>query len=136
MYANRLLPEVLTAGTLHCVMSALDEGSYIISKPLHVPPMRGTPVFQSAKYPVVRMPGTKIDPSTIIDVDSDDSMCGEEKKEEAEAPMDPAVIGSTRLSTTISPFTPRGYLKLIENTGNDVSMVRVSCHNIPFCTWS
>eukprot|EP00578_Thalassiosira_sp_NH16_P021382 CAMPEP_0181099756 /NCGR_PEP_ID=MMETSP1071-20121207/12826_1 /TAXON_ID=35127 /ORGANISM="Thalassiosira sp., Strain NH16" /LENGTH=1332 /DNA_ID=CAMNT_0023182433 /DNA_START=29 /DNA_END=4027 /DNA_ORIENTATION=+ len=84
--------------------------------------MRGTPVFQSAKYPVVRMPGTKIDPSTIIDVDSDDSMCGEEKKEEAEAPMDPAVIGSTRLSTTISPFTPRGYLKLIENTGNDVSM--------------
>jgi len=127
VYMNRLLPEVLTAGTLHCVVSALDDGSYVVSEPLRVPPMRdaGDPAFESAKYPIVRMPGAKIDASEAIDVDADDdASIGEEKKEDGDdvKMVDPAVMGSTRESTTISPFTPRGYLKLIENTGSDISM--------------
>lgn len=125
LYMNRLLPEVLTSNNLHIVMSALEEGSYIVSEPLHMPPMRdgNDPVFQSSKYPIVTMPGAEkcID---VNDNDGDMSMGGEEKKvEDEDVPMDPTVIGSTRESKTISPFTPRGLLKLMENTGNDISMV-------------
>ena len=31
------------------------------------------------------------------------------------------MLGSTRDAATISPFTPKGLLKLMESTGNDVS---------------
>lgn len=114
IYMNRLLPEVLTEKNLHCVMSALDEDSYIISQPLHLPPMRDPddPVFASAKYPIVQMPEM---------LEEEDTM-DEDKKEED---VDIAFVGSTRETKTISPFTPRGLLKLLENTGNvtdDVSL--------------
>jgi hypothetical protein len=93
-------------------MSALDEGSYIVSQPLHLPPMRDSndPVFASAKYPIVQMPEEELD----------DAM-NEDKKEDT----DYAMLGSTRDTKTISPFTPRGLLKLLENTGNVTS--EVSC---------
>ncbi len=119
VYMNRLLPEVLTSFNLHCIMSALDEDSYIVTKPLHLPPMRNDAVFESSKYPIVRLPETHDDDY----MDEDDiSMC-EEKKEDDDAPIDPTVIGSTRETKTISPFTAKGLLKLIENTGNDISKV-------------
>ena len=122
VYMNRLLPEVLTEKNLHCVMSALDDGSYIVSESLHMPPMRDSndPVFKSSEYPIVTMPNSKPD---TMDIDEYDMTMGEEKKEDDEDVQDPTVQGSTRESKTISPFTPKGYLKLLENTGNDISMV-------------
>ena len=120
VYMNRLLPEVLTEKNLHCVMSALDENSYIISEPLHLPPMRSMndPVFASAKYPIVQMPNVE---------DDDDDPMDEDKKED-DVIIDPATLDSTRETETISPFTPRGLLKLLENTGNVTT--EVSFHNI------
>lgn len=128
VYMNRLLPEVLTAKNLHCVMSALDEDSYIVSEPLHVPALRdgGDPVFKSSKYPIVRMPrASDMDAIDVDAVDTDDDE--EEKKMDDDDMMiqDPTVMGSTRETKTISPFTPQGYLKLLESTGNDLSMVSI-----------
>jgi len=119
VYMNRLLPEVLTSSNLHCVMSSLDDDSYIVTEPLHIPPMTNDAVFESSKYPIVRLPGLTYDD----DIDEDDmstSSC-EEKKEEDDAIKDPTVLRATRVSKTISPFTPKGLLKLIENTGTDCS---------------
>lgn len=133
---NRLLPEILTMSTLHCVMSALDDGSYIVSEPLHMPPLRdrNDAVFESSKYPIVRVPpivkpdgADGAEKDEVIDMldESDDEMGGEEKKEDDDVMRnDPTVRGSTRESRTISAFTPKGFLKLIENTGNDISEVR------------
>ena len=122
VYMNRLLPEVLTSFNLHCIMSALDEDSYIVTEPLHLPPMRNDAVFESSKYPIVRLPEAHDDDDYM---DEDDiSMC-EEKKEDDDAARDPTVFGSTRETQTISPFTAKGLLKLMENTGNDIS--KVSC---------
>ena len=117
VYMNRLLPEVLTEKNLHCVMSALDEKSYIISEPLHLPPMRSLddPVFASAKYPIVQMPNVE---------DANYDAMDEDKKEDDHI-IDLTMVGSTRETETISPFTPRGLLKLLENTGNVTSEVRI-----------
>jgi len=122
VYMNRLLPEVLTASTLHVVMSSLDKGSFIVSEALHVPPMRdlGDPVFVSAKYPIVRVPGK--DEIIEIDIDEDDMSVEEEKKEaDSDKVMDAATMGASRDSRTISPFTTNGLLKLLESPGNDMS---------------
>ncbi|KAL7547448.1 hypothetical protein ACHAWF_010744 [Thalassiosira exigua] len=123
VYANRLLFEVLTAEAVHVVMSAMDEGSYVVSEPLRVLSVPKEPVFQSAKYPVVRMLEEE-----AIDVDAgdevielDDDSVQEEKKEEDDADGVAGVEGCSRESSTVSPFTPRGLLKVLENTGNDVS---------------
>lgn len=125
VYMNRLLPEVLTSFNLHCIMSALDKDSYIVTEPLHLPPMSNEAVFESSKYPIVRLPGEYDDDDNYIDED-DYSMCEEKKEDDDEgAPRDPTVFGSTRETKTISPFTAKGLLKLIENTGNDIS--EVSC---------
>eukprot|EP00956_Cyclotella_meneghiniana_P002044 scaffold2280_cov68-Cyclotella_meneghiniana.AAC.1 len=118
VYMNRLLPEVLTESNLHCVMCALDDNSFIVSEPLHLPPLRdqNDPVFVSSKYPIVQM-----DEELVED---NHSMMDEDKKEEEDAGerkeliLDPVMMGSTRETKTISPFTPRGLLKLLENTGN------------------
>jgi hypothetical protein len=124
VYMNRLLPEVLTASTLHTIMSALDEGSFIISEALHIPPMRDPddPVFVSAKYPIVRVPGN--DEVIEIDIDEDDMSVEEEKKTEDadfETNMDAAIMGASRDSRTISPFTTNGLLKLLESQGNVIT---------------
>jgi hypothetical protein len=114
VYMNRLLPEVLTEKNLHCVMTALDDDSFIVTQPLHLPSMRNgnDPVFASSKYPIVQI---------LDDIDEEDPM-DEEKKEDE--PIDPAMmLGSTRETKIISPFTPRGLLKLLENTGNVTTMV-------------
>lgn len=119
VYMNRLLPEVLTASTLHIVMSALDEGSFIVSEALHTPPMRDPddPVFVSAKYPIVRVLGK--DEIIEIDIDEDDMSIEEEKKtEDADRIVDAAMMGASRDSRTISPFTTNGLLKLLESQGN------------------
>ena len=125
VYMNRLLPEVLTESNLHCVMCALDDNSYIVSQPLHLPPLRdqNDPVFVSSKYPIVQM-----DEELVED---NHSMMDEDKKEEDDAGereepiLDPVMMGSTRETKTISPFTPRGLLKLLENTGNVTTDVSV-----------
>ena len=124
VYMNRLLPEVLTASTLHVVMSALDKGSFIVTEALHVPPMinPSDPVFVSAKYPIVRVPGKDETIEVDIDIDEDDMSVEEEKKEEDDDKiMDAAVMGASRDSRTISPFTTNGLLKLLESPGSDVS---------------
>ena len=56
-------------------MSALDDNSYIVSEPLHMPPIRNNPVFQSSKYPIVKLPTST--PTDFMDIDDkDDSiMC-------------------------------------------------------------
>lgn len=121
VYMNRLLPEVLTSFNLHCIMSALDEDSYIVTEPLHLPPMRNEAVFESSKYPIVRLPEEYDDDGDDYMDEDDYSMCEEKKEEDGEgAPRDPTVFGSTRETETISPFTAKGLLKLIENTGNDI----------------
>ena len=78
---NRLLPEVLTASTLHVVMSALDKGSFIVTEALHVPPMinPSDPVFVSAKYPIVRVPGKDETIEVDIDIDNLILICGRPK---------------------------------------------------------
>ena len=119
VYMNRLLPEVLTASTLHVIMSALDEGSFIVSEALHTPPMRNPadPVFVSAKYPIVRVPGKG--EIIEIDIDEDDMSVEEEKKtEDTDRIVDAAMMGASRDSRTISPFTTSGLLKLLESQGN------------------
>lgn len=164
VYCNRLLPEVLTCRTLHVVMSALDDGSYRVTEPLHLPPLRDPrePAFASAPLPRVRMDEArdfdylegdggggsnddddqqvqkKEDKSVIVLLDSDsdsddDDADGEEKKEEdddvivlddADADYrgrDVALVKSTRDGESVSPFTPRGLLKLLESTGCDIS---------------
>ena len=121
VYMNRLLPEVLTSFNLHCVMSALDEHSYIVSEPLHLPPMSNDAVFESSKYPIVRFPGIY---DETYDDEDDVSMCEEKKEDDDDAPRD--LFGSTRETETISPFTAKGLLKLMEehsSLGNDVSKV-------------
>ena len=63
---------------LHCVMSALDDNSYIVSEPLHMPPIRNNPVFQSSKYPIVKLP-TSIAPTDFMDIDDKDELFMEEE---------------------------------------------------------
>ena len=108
---------------LHCVMSALDDNSYIVSEPLHMPPItnKNDPVFQSSKYPIVKLP--TIAPTDFMDIDDkDDSFMGEEKKEDDDDVQEDIALGeSTRESKTISAFSTKGYLRLLENTGNDIS---------------
>ena len=119
VYMNRLLPEVLTASTLHVIMSALDEGSFIVSEALHTPLMRNPadPVVVSAKYPIVRVPGK--DEIIEVDIDEDDMSVEEEKKtEDTDRVVDAAMLGASRDSRTISPFTTSGLLKLLESQGN------------------
>ena len=121
VYMNRLLPEVLTASTLHVIMSALDEGSFIVSEALHTPPMRNPadPVFVSAKYPIVRVPGKDETIEILSDIDEDDMSVEEEKKtEDTDRIVDAAMMGASRDSRTISPFTTSGLLKLLESQGN------------------
>ena len=126
VYMNRLLPEVLTESNLHCVMCALDENSYIVSQPLHLPPMRelNDPVFESSKYPIVQMDELLDDNHSIMDEKKEE----EDEDEGKVSVLDPVMLGSTRETKTISPFTPRGLLKLLENTGNvttDVSVTHI-----------
>lgn len=87
VYMNRLLPEVLTMSTLHCIMSALDDGSFIVTEPLHMPPLRNRddPVFESSRYPIVRLPGVQYDEN--LDIDEEGMSMDKEKKEDDVAPI-------------------------------------------------
>jgi len=105
---------------LHCVMSALDDNSYIVSEPLHMPPIRNNnPVFQSSKYPIVKLP-TSID---LMDIDDKDDLFMEEEKKEDDDGVQEDIANheSTRDSKSVSAFSTKGYLRLLENTGNDIS---------------
>jgi len=101
-------------------MSALDDNSYIASEPLHMPPTRNNndPVFQSSKYPIVKLPTRD-----FMDIDDKDDLLMEEEKKEDDDDVqeDIALGGSTRESKTVSAFSTKGYLRLLENTGNDIS---------------
>jgi hypothetical protein len=110
IYAQRLLPEVLSERDLLMVMSALDSGSYRISEDLHIPPVPSKPTFKSAEYPKL-----------IFDV-HDEEKRKTTFKTEAKPPQDVALVGSTRTTDdTLSAFTVPGLLKLWESTGSDVS---------------
>lgn len=105
-------PEVMTSHDLHIVMTALDEGSFRVVEPLHLPPSPEKPVFESAPSPVVVMG----DESEVPDMyDSD----GEEKK--SDDVVDLTIGESTRDESRISAFSVNGFLKLLESRGNDIS---------------
>jgi hypothetical protein len=113
VYCNRLLFEVMTQHDLHIVMSALDEGSYRVTQPIHLPPMSmaAEPAFCSCPCPTV-----------VVDDDennSDDS--DNESTENGNGKDDVHMMSSTRDESTVSAFTPRGLLKLLESEGNDIS---------------
>jgi hypothetical protein len=106
IYAHRLLPEVLLERhLLQTVMAALDEGSYCLEEPLHMPPVPSTPKFASAEFPKLEYP------SHDDDSESDD-----------DGVIDLTLEGTTRESgDSLSAFTIPGLLKLWENTGTDTS---------------
>lgn len=114
VYGNRLLPEVMTSHDLHIVMTSMDEGSYRIVEPLHLPPFPEKPVFASAPAPIVVTTEDASD-DTVATVDSDN----EEKK--SEEVVDLTIGESTRDESRISAFSVNGFLKLLESTGNDIS---------------
>jgi muconolactone delta-isomerase len=110
VYANRLLPEVMTSHDLHIIMTALDQGSYRTLQPLHIPPSPTERVFESSPTPVV----------VTEDFDVSDSQ-GEEKK--SDDFVDATIGDSTRDESRISAFSVKGFLKILENEGNDISNV-------------
>lgn len=112
VYCNRLLFEVMTQNDLHIVMSALDEGSYCITQPIHLPPMAKEPAFRSCPYPTV-----------VFDEDEpdDEDTNNNNGNNDATDKDDVHMMQSTRDDSTISAFTPRGLLKLLESEGNDIS---------------
>ena len=113
IYMHRLLPEIFDRESLHIVMSALDEGSYKIAEPLRLPPA-GPPVFESAAYP-------RVDTS-VLDMENYDA---NGKKHTVEIiDVDADMEGGSRDDMVLSPFSTKGLLKLLENTGCDVSEVR------------
>jgi hypothetical protein len=121
VYMNRLLPEVLTCRDLLVIMSALDEGSFHVSEPLHLPPTPSRPTFQSCPFPTVVFDDAELHATNHAD-DSDD----EEKKCDEDV-VDLTIGDSTREESTISAFSITGLLKLLESTGNDMSNVSADC---------
>lgn len=111
VYANRLLPEVMTCHDLHIIMTALDAGSYRTLQPVHIPPSPKERVFESSPTPIV---------VTENDEYVSDSQ-GEEKK--SDGLVDETIGDSTRDESRISAFSIKGFLKLLENNGNDISNV-------------
>ena len=111
IYINRLLPEMLTSDNLHVVMSSLDDGSYIVTEPLHLPPVATEKVFESAPSPVVAFHDESDDRADLL---------AEEEKKETDV-VDTTVENCTRDSSTVSAFTAKGLLKLLESTGCDTS---------------
>jgi hypothetical protein len=118
VYANRLLPEVMTSHDLHIIMTALDPGSFRVTEPLHLPPSPPEAVFESAPTPVVVTDESYKTANTAA-FDSDE----EEKKDDDI--VDLTIGDSTRDDSRISAFSVKGFLKLLESTGNDISNVRI-----------
>ena len=118
VYANRLLPEVMTSHDLHIIMTALDPGSFRVTEPLHLPPSPPEAVFESAPTPVVVTDESYKTTNTAA-LDSDQ----EEKK--SDDLVDLTIGDSTRDDSRISAFSVKGFLKLLESTGNDISNVRM-----------
>jgi hypothetical protein len=114
VYCNRLLFEIMTEADLHIVMSALDEGSYRITEPIHLPPTAKEPAFCSSPYPTVVFDDEEDD--------SDDSHNNDDDRNNDSTDKDDVhMMQSTRDDSTVSAFTPRGLLKLLESEGNDIS---------------
>jgi muconolactone delta-isomerase len=112
VYANRLLPEVMTSHNLHIIMTALDQGSYRTLEPLHIPPSPKERVFESSPTPVV----------VTEDNDGEVSDSQDEEKKSDDF-VDTTNGDSTRDESRISAFSVKGFLKLLENEGNDISNV-------------
>jgi muconolactone delta-isomerase len=111
VYANRLLPEVMTSHDLHNIMTALDQGSYRTLEPLHIPPSPKERVFESSPTPIV---------VTDDFGDVSDSLSEEKKSDDV---VDATFGDSTRDESRISAFSVKGFLQLLENEGNDISNV-------------
>jgi hypothetical protein len=99
-------------------MTALDNGSFRILEPLHLPPVPKEPVFESAPTPIVVTDESELEADVS---DSDD----EEKK--SDDVVDVTIGDSTRDESRISAFSVKGFLKLLENSGNDISNVSNAC---------
>jgi superfamily II DNA or RNA helicase len=110
VYCNRLLFEVMTARDLHIVVSALDQGSYRVTQPLHLPPTPHEVTFCSSPYPTV-----------VFDDDEEDEGSNDDDSVVDLAKDDVRMMNSTRADSTVSAFTARGLLKLLESQGNDIS---------------
>lgn len=101
----------MTKDNVHIIMSALDESSYCVTQPLGLPPMRSKeedPVFAS-------------DPNHVVVFDQSDVIDDEDLANNKNKDNDLANSGSTRDQSKIFAFTNKGFLKLIENHGNDIS---------------
>lgn len=124
IYIHRLLPEVLTMQTLHIIMSALDPGSYRVTEPLHLPPIldKNAAVFQINPYPKVQWTPDCSNATNTIGTKREDVIDLTSPNYEI---LDlTATEGSTRDEPVISPFTVRGFLKLLESEGCDTFNVR------------
>ena len=115
VYANRLLPEIMTSHDLHIVMTALDDGSFRVMEPLHLPPLPTEPVFASAPTPIV-----------VTDKASNNEEMSDSDNEEKKSDdvIDLTIEESTRDESRVSAFSVKGFLKLLESSGNDTSNVR------------
>jgi hypothetical protein len=133
VYAHRLLPEVMSSGPLHTVMSALDPGTYKCVQSIELPPATQEVIFESSKFPIVVMEGehNEDDAEEVDGVkDETDMDEAESKKDDDKATDDnltaakskaPSAPEATRDEQSISAFTTKGLLKLLESPGNDTS---------------
>ena len=109
VYAHRLLPEVLTALHLHRVMTALDKGSFRVTRGLCLPPRPTKPTFVSSPLPKLIFGAAE-------------TLDGQVSKGTNKSTIDLTIQDSTRTDTeTLSVFSIAGLLKMWENTGNDTS---------------
>lgn len=123
VYAHRLLPEVITARDLHVIMTALDGGSFQLTQPLHLPPTpQGPPTFASSPLPEVIF--TRPDEEQDAQINSherDGEVTPRNQLHDGVSMVDATICDSTREESQVSAYSVRGFLKLIENTGNNVS---------------
>ena len=110
IYAHRLLFESMTIDALQCVIASLDPGSYTTSIPLVLPPSPSTgAVFESSPYPKV--------------------VLEDEPDKNEDGVIDLTLEGvSMEQDDTISAFTTKGLLKLLESTGSDITHYQQHTH--------
>jgi hypothetical protein len=135
IYAHRLLPEAMTLRELQIVMSALDAGSYKLTQPLQQMPrpisnnttttttqqQQQQSVFESSPYPIVCLQDQNLLQTTATTTTTTGQAEDEGVSIMTGEPSSLLGEGTSRDEGRISAFTPQGLLKLLENTGCDVS---------------
>jgi len=111
-------------------MSSLDEDSYCVTEPLHLPPTivkEEEKVFQSCEYPKVLMDKQEEEEEdgAVMIVEKEEEKKDDDgesnKRNKKGIKKDQTINDSTREELTISPFTVRGLMKVLESCGNDCS---------------